>query len=413
MTAKLRSGNPLFAVLDSVSSYGSMPPGSNRNNASNPYRVHVDAGVTGETPVRCTLLIAGDSYLDTSVFTVVISEIRNVDPIPDSGGISPRYWAYDDVDSGYAERPDFSWVEVSGIGTMLSLSDDQTAQVDLPQGFVWRYYGQTNTQVSVCGNGWVAPGYITYSGYQNTALPNGSAPAMVALNWDDLYPPAGGGVWYYHDAANHRFVVEYDSVCYFSPREVWDKFELIIYDTTVTTPTGDNVLAAQYLTANGYSSNTVGLQDPTQSIAIQCLLEGSYHRGSAPLAAGRVVKYTTAGPHVGLAEETGNGLGRPAIEVRASPNPFTNNVILTATLAAPGRILATIYDNTGRLVRSLACNPEAAGVCRLTWNGTDEQGSSVAPGIYFYRLHSVDTGPLELKGRPSEAQAWGKIVFAR
>ena len=60
----------------------------------------------------------------------------------------------------------------------------------------FRYYGQNYTQVSICGNGWVAPGSTTVSAYTNTALPSDrDAAAMVCLNWDDLYPPTGGGVW--------------------------------------------------------------------------------------------------------------------------------------------------------------------------------------------------------------------------
>jgi len=61
---------------------------------------------------------------------------------------------------------------------------------------------------------------------------------MICLNWDDLWPTSSGGhgyVYYYHDAANHRFVIEYDSVAYYSQTTVYDKFEAVIYDTTVTT----------------------------------------------------------------------------------------------------------------------------------------------------------------------------------
>ena len=64
---------------------------------------------------------------------------------------------------------------------------------------------------------------------------------MVCPNWDDLYPVSGGSgagyVYHYHDEANSRFIVEYDSVRYYSGT-VREKFQVMFYDTTVASPTG-------------------------------------------------------------------------------------------------------------------------------------------------------------------------------
>jgi hypothetical protein len=328
-------------------------------------------------------------------FSIGVGVIRTIDPIPDGPRTPALYWAYDEVDSGYAERPDFSWIEVSGIGTRLDgLGDDETRQVSLPTAFgPFRYYGQTYTQVSICSNGWVAPGTTTLTGYSNTALPSSSMPPMVAVSWDDLYPAVGNGVWYFHDAANHRFVVEYDSVAYYSPQTSWDKFELVIYDSTVATPTGDNILVAQYLTSNNYVSNTVGLQDPTLAIAIQCLYNGACHRGTAPLTANRAIKYTTLTPSSAVEVRPGP---EPRVVIRAWPNPFRN----TVALSLPANHAATsigIYDNAGRLVRTLALPP---GIRSAFWDGCDESGHAQTPGIYFYRISSAH-------------EAGGKLILSR
>jgi hypothetical protein len=280
VTALLRSTDPRFVIADSTTSYGSIPACSTRINSTDPFRVQVDPSIPKETPIQLMLLVNGTGYCDTIYFRLVVGEVVMTDPVPDGPRQPPLYWAYDDVDSSYVQHPEFSWVEINNLGTRLNLSDDQTVQIDLP--FTWQFYSTNYNQISICSNGWVAPGYTTATAYYNSSLPTTTLPGVVCANWDDLYPPYGNGVWYFYDTPNHRFVVEWDSVYYLGGSQ-WDKFEIIIYDQTIPTPTGDNQLIVQYLTANNYSSSTVGIQDPTQTIAIQCLFDGSYHHGSARL----------------------------------------------------------------------------------------------------------------------------------
>lgn len=85
----------------------------------------------------------------------------------------------------------------------------------------------------------------------------------------------------------------------------------------------------------------------------------------------------------------------------AQPNPFINRTSLSYTLANPGRAELEVYDVAGRIVRRLGGNKEVAGEHRVEWDGRDQGGRSLAPGVYFYRL-SVD-------GRVSEAQKTVRI----
>ncbi|MEO0122365.1 MAG: hypothetical protein ABIK41_06460, partial [candidate division WOR-3 bacterium] len=119
-------------------------------------------------------------------------------------------------------------------------------------------------------------------------------------------PPYGNGIWFYYDTLNHRMILEWDSVHYYNPREQWDKFQIIIYDTTVQTPTGDNIIKFQYLTANYYQSNTVGIEDHTNTIGICAVYNNNYHRASAQIQAGRAIKIITGQPlpRVGIFEIT-------------------------------------------------------------------------------------------------------------
>jgi len=382
VAATVRSGNPLFVFTDSTTDYGDIPACSTRTNESDPFMVQVDPLIPMETPVTCTLFVNGTGYVDTLRFTVIIGQIRTIDPIPDGPRAPARFWAYDDCDTLYPSRPEFTWAEIAGFpSTQVILGDDQTQSYSLPAGFVWRYYGQTFNQFSVCGNGWVAPGSTTVSTYTNTELPSAGMPPFVALCWDDLYPPEARGIWWRHDPDNHRLIIEYDSVPTYASRTTWDTYELVIYDTTVHTPTGDNVMVAQYLTANGYTSATVGIQDPTGTVAIQCLFDGAYHRGTAAIAPGRAIKYVTADPLMAVAEQP----EAPRVTVvRAWPNP--GRVGQAVRLAAGTASGLAVYDATGRCVRTIEAG-------RATWDGTDSSGRLVAPGIYYCRaLGNHSTG---------------------
>jgi hypothetical protein len=392
--ACLRSSDLRFTVIDSVGNYDSIPACSTRTNTDTPFAIAVDPSIPLETPVFCTLLVTGTDYCDTLRFTVIVGQIRTCDPIPDGPRQPAQYWAYDNTDSAYIEHPEFSWVEINGVGTLLTMGDDQTDTVALPPDFAWRYYGQDYGQVSICGNGWIAAGATTSIVWTNTPLPDTSAPAaIIAANWDDLYPPVGNGVWYYYDAPNRRFIVEWDSISYLSNQAVMDKFEVIIADTSESY-SGNNPVTVQYLTANGYSGNTVGLQDQTMAIGIQCLLDGTYHRGTDQLAPGSAILFTDVTPSTALNEgRMANGELRA---VRAWPNPFSGSVRLSAPSGS--HVRAAIYDNCGRLVRTLNRTGRAS---EYVWDGSSDNGRSVAPGIYFFRAAS------------GKENAWTKLVLTR
>jgi len=49
----------------------------------------------------------------------------------------------------------------------------------------------------------------------------------------------------------------------------------------------------------------------------------------------------------------------------------------------PGGAEIAVYDVNGRLIRRLASGPREAGEHRLSWDGRDEAGRSVASGVYL------------------------------
>ena len=72
------------------------------------------------------------------------------------------------------------------------------------------------------------------------------------------------------------------------------------------------------------------------------------------------------------------------------PNPFNPATIIPVSMADAGDVDVTIYNVLGQPVRQVWNGPLAAGEHRLTWDGQDAQGQSVAAGVYLVRLHQGD-----------------------
>lgn len=68
------------------------------------------------------------------------------------------------------------------------------------------------------------------------------------------------------------------------------------------------------------------------------------------------------------------------------PNPFNPTTTIEYTVARTSQVTITIYDVRGQRVRQLLNESRAPGRHRTMWDGTTDQESSVASGIYFYRL---------------------------
>ena len=118
-----------------------------------------------------------------------------------------------------------------------------------------------------------------------------------------------------------------------------------------------------------------------------------------PIAAGNAsAEVGTGSIHIFAASAT------PAVEALLSTSVLTPNgdgvndaVEIAAVLtqfAGEVSLAIEVFDLSGRRVRQLIAAPRAAGVYRETWDGRDEAGAKVSPGLYLCRIgvHS-DTAP--------------------
>ncbi|MCK4460337.1 MAG: T9SS type A sorting domain-containing protein [candidate division Zixibacteria bacterium] len=73
------------------------------------------------------------------------------------------------------------------------------------------------------------------------------------------------------------------------------------------------------------------------------------------------------------------------------PNPFNPSTSVRYTVPRAGPVDLTVYDASGRLVRTLiGAASHDAGRHSVSWDGRDENGVEVATGVYFARL-TVDS----------------------
>ena len=68
------------------------------------------------------------------------------------------------------------------------------------------------------------------------------------------------------------------------------------------------------------------------------------------------------------------------------PNPFNPTTTIEFSLPKNGYVEIMIVDMLGRKVRTLVADSKNASYHQVLWDGLDDNGNSVASGIYIYTL---------------------------
>ena len=103
-------------------------------------------------------------------------------------------------------------------------------------------------------------------------------------------------------------------------------------------------------------------------------------------AVGRKVHKLTAG--AATAHEPSAVPPEADLTVRASPNPFTESVVIEARLPTTGSVRMTVFDLLGRRVATLHLGEQPAGPVRVRWNGISDDGRRVAAGRYLVEIRT-------------------------
>ena len=72
------------------------------------------------------------------------------------------------------------------------------------------------------------------------------------------------------------------------------------------------------------------------------------------------------------------------------PNPFNPSTTIEYQISTRGNVKIKVYDNNGRLIRSLLNEYKNVGRHKIIWNGKNDRGELVASGSYFYQIQVGD-----------------------
>ena len=76
-----------------------------------------------------------------------------------------------------------------------------------------------------------------------------------------------------------------------------------------------------------------------------------------------------------------------AASIAIAPNPLAGGyATVRYSLPKAGLATLTVFDVTGRTVRTLASGRQKAGFYSVSWDARDSHGRQVPYGVYFYRL---------------------------
>ncbi len=401
VTGKLRTTNSHITILDSTATFGNINVKAKGNNGGDPFVLRADTLIQLGTLVPFELELSAGTYTRKVYYQLRMGSVCG----PDSAG----YFILDNTDNLYTEAPVYSWIEINpnygGSGTSIGAGGPMiTRRIRSP--FVIRHYAKrlgsaTTDSISVCTNGWISFGRQTITVRHNSILPKiydygsqTSAPSMVAAFWDTLNTGATGSTWwYYNDATNHRFIIQYDSVTGSANNRL--TFQIIIYDTTLAGPGGRNDIVIQYKrVTEPTTSCTIGQQDSLKKYGMSYLFNKMYDTGAATLTSGRAIKFTTKQPRminwVG-ASEFSNYVEPGAERISLAPNPAHNSVNIFYTVEKKSRVSLDIYNVAGQHVRNLVNETKTPGTYTVKWNALDDFGRELPSGVYFYNLQIEDS----------------------
>jgi len=70
------------------------------------------------------------------------------------------------------------------------------------------------------------------------------------------------------------------------------------------------------------------------------------------------------------------------------PNPFNPSTTIRYSLNKRSAVALEIYNTLGQRVKTLVHGEQTTGTYSIVWNGSNDAGSFVSSGMYFYHLHA-------------------------
>ena len=300
-------------MLDSISAYGSFSISEEKENLT-PFRIRVLNDVQRNRRLVFHLyLYENNSFLCSLKFSLFTGTI---DSTACSFSNFYRYYAYEDIDYSYNERPTFDWQEIDpnfgGRGIRINLRNDDCKVINLPPNFNFRFCGERINKITVSDNGVLILDSVRFIDFYNWSIYHPFVyQKSLLIFWDDFHPDTlnASGVYYYYDTSNNTFIVQWSRVKhihgFISPQIGEEQtFQIILFDSDrYPTKTGDGVIIFQYLnvcdddTFHNYS--TVGIREKdyySYESGLQVKFGTDYDITFGKIKDNKVIKFTPNPP---------------------------------------------------------------------------------------------------------------------
>lgn len=211
------------------------------------------------------------------------------------------------------------FIDISGSGTSLGLTDDSEANVTMP--FSITLYGTTSNQMRVGNNGAILFGATSGDiGFANTPLPMAGAGPVIAPLWDDFDEESGdvlsGTVG---TSPNSKFIVQWNNRVHYNGANNTDGATFQVIFDEATGEISFQYLDVQYTAFSNASSDpddcsngicaTIGLQSDDS-------LFNEFSTDTASITDNSGIEWTATSPTVFTADDTTTlNVGAPDIEV--------------------------------------------------------------------------------------------------
>jgi len=214
--------------------------------------------------------------------------LKNKESITRYGG--PDSFGYFWVDSDEPSGAVFDWIDITNIGTPVTLGDDESSEF-ISLDFDFPFYGNIFNQISISSNGWVS---FSDAG---DPLPISPLPSMwsprnlISIMGADMYPT--GTCYYYSDIVNNRFIVEYFNWGLLEVQSPDYTMEIIIQK--------DGKIKLQYLRMDGNVTGYVtGIQNSSRDIGLMIGYGETYLKDSLAVEIKLLPEWLTVFPIEGI-----------------------------------------------------------------------------------------------------------------
>ncbi|MBI5170833.1 MAG: S8 family serine peptidase [Candidatus Eisenbacteria bacterium] len=286
------------------------------------------------------------------------------------GAGGPDSFGYRWVDSDQAGGPGYAWVDITGVGSSLTLTGDDALSAAVPLGFNFPFYGSTFSSVKVCTNGFLTF-TDTVTPYSNSALPSASgAQNMLAPFWDDLNFGTTPRVYTYNDGT--RFIVSFVAVPRYSAGGPYT-FQVLLY------PSGE--IRYQYQTmAAPLDGATVGIQNATETVGLTTAYNVAYLHDALAIRYIPLRQWLSVSPTSGqLASGASQNVNVHFDATGLMGGTYLGNVLFSTNAPAPLSSVPATLTVTG--APNVAATPD-----------TSNFGTHYANGTYALTLNVANDG---------------------